>query len=143
MNNHSPQKRILVVDDEAEARDAVCALLKTQGYATATAADGHSALAEVERHRPDLVLTDLFMPELDGIELIARLREIAPELPIVAMANRIRPYTVDYIEIATKLGAVAGLYKPFDEDRLLEILDGALLDMAAPASAPAMASRPI
>src|SRR5581483_8976305 len=108
MDGHIARKRILVVDDEAHVRDAVRAFLDAQGYAVVTARDGAAALREVERRRPDLVLTDLFMPELDGIELIACLREIAPEIPIVAMANRCKPFTVDYAEIATKLGAFTG-----------------------------------
>jgi CheY-like chemotaxis protein len=143
MNNHSREKRILVVDDEAETRNAVSALLTTQGYAAVAATDGRTALVEIARLKPDLVLVDLFMPELDGIELITLLREITPEIPTVAMANRVKPFTVDYIEIATKLGAFAGLYKPLDDDRLLEIVDSALLRVAAPASVPAMTARMI
>jgi len=139
MDGHIARKRILVVDDEAHVRDAVRAFLDAQGYAVVTARDGAAALREVERRRPDLVLTDLFMPELDGIELIACLREIAPEIPIVAMANRCKPFTVDYAEIATKLGAFTGLTKPLDSVRLLDVLDCALAGLAAPrpASMPA------
>ena len=115
-----------MVDDEDDVRDSICATLKAHGYQTVSASDGRNALREVERLRPDLVLTDLFMPELDGIELIAILREICPDIPIVAMSTRFKPVTVDYIEIAMKLGAFAGLYKPLDEDRLLDVLDEAL-----------------
>ena len=103
-------RRILVVDDESEVRDSIRALLETHGYETASAADGRGALSEVARQRPDVVLTDLFMPDVDGIELITELRECAPEIPIVAMANRFRPYTVDYVDIATKLGAFTGVF---------------------------------
>ena len=126
MDGSSQPLRVLVVDDEDDVRDTICATLKVHGYQTVSASDGRNALREVERLRPDLVLTDLFMPELDGIELIAILREIAPEIPIVAMSTRFKPVTVDYIEIAMKLGAFAGLYKPLDEDRLLDVLDEAL-----------------
>jgi len=135
------RRRILVVDDEDHARDSICALLEAHGYATVTAADGYAALREVERQRPDLVLTDLFMPELDGIELIGRLRDIAPQIPIIAMANRCKPFAVDYAEIATKLGAFTGLTKPLDSLHLLEVLDGALAGSAAPVSASPMAAH--
>ncbi|HVZ03020.1 MAG TPA: response regulator [Dongiaceae bacterium] len=135
MDHRTGRKRILVVDDEGDVRDSICALLEAHGYATVASADGRSALRQMERARPDLVLTDLFMPELDGIELITILHEAAPEIPIVAISTPTRPFTVDYIDIATKLGAFAGLYKPLDEDRLLEVLDCALSGAAVPAAA--------
>jgi CheY-like chemotaxis protein len=119
-------RRILVVDDEAEARSTICALLEDHGYAVISATDGSSALRAFETVRPDLILTDLFMPELDGIGLITALQEIAPEIPVVAMADRLKPRMVDYIEIAAKLGAFGGLYKPLDTAQLLDILDRAL-----------------
>lgn len=135
MRVHSVPKRILVVDDEAHVRDQIRALLESHGYATAAAADGRGALREVERLRPDLVLTDLFMPDLDGIELITALRERAPEIPIVAMVNRFKPFTVDYIDIAMKLGAYTGLYKPLDSGDLLEALECAFTGRALPVPA--------
>jgi CheY-like chemotaxis protein len=141
MDGGNRQKRILVVDDESDVREAIRALLEQHGYATVSCADGGSALREVERLRPDLVLTDLFMPDVDGIELIGALRALAPEIPIVAMTTRVKPFTVDYIEIATKLGAFTGLYKPLDCSRLLKILDCAFAGLAAPQPAPAPTER--
>jgi DNA-binding NtrC family response regulator len=126
MADRGTAKRILVVDDEAEARESIRALLEDHGFAVNLATDGRSALRACESDRPDLVLTDLFMPELDGIGLITALREIAPDLPIIAMANRIKPFTVDYVDIATKLGAFGGLYKPLDGVALLRLLERAL-----------------
>ena len=141
MNRRNQTKRILLVEDEDRVRDSICAMLRARGFTVVPAADGRSALREVERVRPDVVLTDLFMPELDGIELIGVLQEIAPEIPIIAMSTRIKPVTVDYIEIAMKLGAVAGFYKPLDEVRLLQALDFALLSRPSPAPIPVMAAR--
>ena len=133
-------KRILVVDDEAEARESIGAVLKEHGYIVNLASDGRSALRACESACPDLVLTDLFMPELDGIGLLTALREIAPDLPVIAMANHFKPFTVDYIEIATKLGAFAGLYKPIDSVQLLRLLERVLYPYRSlpPSGSPAL-----
>ena len=66
--------RILVVDDEVNARTALPELLRDEGYAVETAADGFKALGKIEEFAPDLVLTDLKMPGMDGIELLDKIR---------------------------------------------------------------------
>ena len=71
--------RILVVDDEANARTALAELLKQEGYIVETAADGFKALARQAEFGPELVLTDLKMPGMDGVELLRKLREPEPE----------------------------------------------------------------
>ena len=65
--------RVLVVDDEANARTALAELLRDEGYAVETAADGFKALGKLEDFAPDLVLTDLKMPGMDGIELLGKI----------------------------------------------------------------------
>ena len=64
--------RILIVDDEANARAALCEILREEGYSTETAADGFKALGKLEEFQPDVVLTDLKMPGLDGIGLMEK-----------------------------------------------------------------------
>ena len=66
--------RILVVDDEVNARNALLELLRDEGYAVETAADGFKALGKMEEFAPDLVLTDLKMPGMDGIQLLGKIR---------------------------------------------------------------------
>jgi two-component system response regulator HydG len=90
--------RILVVDDEANARSALDELLRDDGYAVETAADGFKALGKVADFAPDLVLTDLKMPGMDGIQLLGRLREQDPELPVVVMTA--------FGEVETAVGAM-------------------------------------
>jgi two-component system response regulator HydG len=80
-----PKGRILVVDDEVNARTALCELLRDESYAVESAADGFKALGKVADFAPDLVLTDLKMPGMDGIQLLGRLREQDPDLPVVMM----------------------------------------------------------
>jgi DNA-binding NtrC family response regulator len=77
--------RILVVDDEVNARTALHELLRDEGYAVETAADAFKALGKAAEFAPDLVLTDLKMPGMDGLQLLARLHETDPELPVVVM----------------------------------------------------------
>src|SRR5450432_2181478 len=77
--------RILIVDDEVNARAALVELLRDEGYAVEAAADGFKALGKAADFSPDLVLTDLKMPGMDGIQLLGKLHEQDPELPVVVM----------------------------------------------------------
>src|SRR5262249_16848351 len=80
-----PQGKILIADDEATARTSVTELLRSEGYTTEAAPDGFKALARAQEFAPDLVLTDLNMPGIDGVELLRKLKEANPELPVVLM----------------------------------------------------------
>src|SRR6185503_8854169 len=77
--------RILVVDDEVNARNALTELLRDEGYAVDAAADGFKALGKIADFAPDLVVTDLKMPGMDGLQLLAKLRENDPDLPVIVM----------------------------------------------------------
>jgi DNA-binding NtrC family response regulator len=77
--------RILIVDDEVNARTALVELLRDEGYAVEAAADAFKALGKAADFAPDLVLTDLKMPGMDGLALLARIRENDPDLPVVMM----------------------------------------------------------
>jgi two-component system response regulator HydG len=77
--------RILVVDDEVNARTALVELLRDEGYAVESAADGFKALGKLEETTPDVVVTDLKMPGMDGIELLGRVRERAPDVAVIVM----------------------------------------------------------
>ena len=77
--------RVLVVDDDEDALRALEKLLRAEGFATSTAPDGEAALAEARRALPDVVLTDLHMPRMDGLELCTRLHEIDDDLPVIIM----------------------------------------------------------
>src|SRR5690348_13840439 len=77
--------KILIVDDEAAARTSLTDLLRSEGYATEAAPDGFKALVRTQEFEPDLVLTDLNMPGIDGVELLRKLKETNPDLPVVLM----------------------------------------------------------
>jgi two-component system chemotaxis response regulator CheY len=115
--------RILVIEDNLDLRDYLRVALETQGYEVLTARNGREALGYLNGHPVDVVLTDLFMPEMDGIETIATLRKAHPNVHVVAMSGR---PGVDYLAVARELGVTKTLRKPFDIEELLAALkDGA------------------
>jgi DNA-binding NtrC family response regulator len=110
---------ILVVDDEASARTALAELLRTEGYTIETAGDGFKALARLEDFAADLVLTDLNMPGIDGVELLRKVREARPELPVVLMTAF---GGVETAVSAMREGAADYLTKPLNTDELVIVL---------------------
>ena len=101
---------ILVVDDEVDVLEMIELGLRSVGYHMLTADSGERAIELFERHRADLVICDIKMPKMNGIATISRLRESAPELPIVVLTGYLTPQTV---EQCTQLGRVELLRKPF------------------------------
>ena len=107
---------ILIVDDEENMRRVLSRLLIQAGYAVHTAGDAHDAVMIFHRQRIDLVITDLVMPEVDGLSLLVQLKDIEPSVPIIM----ITAYgTVDTAVAAMKKGAYDYVLKPFDNDEIL------------------------
>ncbi len=119
--------QILIVDDEPNVRRVLATLLDQAGYATIRAESGTQALDLVRAQDPDLVLTDLKMPEMDGIELLARLSESFPEIPVIVLTAH---GTVENAVEAMKRGAHDFLTKPFDKTQVVDLIARAL-DQAA------------
>src|SRR5207245_227958 len=116
--------RILLVDDEANIRKMVGALLQSEGFETAEAGNGTAALAAVERGAPDAVLLDLMMPGgPDGLATLEQLKRVAPDVPVVMMSGKAS--LTDAVR-ATKLGAFQFLEKPLTPEGLLVAIRGAL-----------------
>ena len=115
-------RRILVVDDDAAVRSAIKLLLETYGFEVVLAGNGRQGIKAVESSDLDLVLLDVFMPGMDGLETIKALHEVRPGLPIIAMSGALMrdSSAPDYLSFATKLGAIAALPKPFRPDDLLD-----------------------
>jgi CheY-like chemotaxis protein len=111
------QPKILVVDDIPENVRLLEALLLPQGYEVVTAADGAEALSVVESEQPDLVLLDIFMPELDGYAVCERLRgnEETAVLPVIMVTSSVGEDKTRVIEA----GADDFISKPFNHDELL------------------------
>ncbi len=116
--------RILLVDDEANIRKMVGALLQAEGFETAEAANGNAALATVENAPPDAVLLDLMMPGgPDGLATLEQLKRRAPDVPVVMMSGKAN--LADAVR-ATKLGAFQFLEKPLTPEGVLVAIRGAL-----------------
>ncbi|HEY6547931.1 MAG TPA: response regulator, partial [Vicinamibacteria bacterium] len=94
--------RLVVIDDERNAADALGALLRDDGYETQVAYDAEAALRLLEAQEPDLVLTDLRMPGMDGLELLGRIRQMHPSTMVILMTAY---GTVKNAVKAMKLGA--------------------------------------
>ena len=119
-------QRILIVDDEPHVRESMCCLLEAHDFDTVGAAGGREALGMFEGGRFDLVITDIIMPEMDGLEVIRALRKMSSTVPIVAVSGGSRGSAADYLTMAGHLGARATLDKPFNEARLVATVERAL-----------------
>jgi DNA-binding NtrC family response regulator len=115
--------RILIVDDDQSVCRLLAAILEDSGYTTAQAPNGREAMALLESRPFDLVITDLVMPEQEGIETIKLLRRDFPELKVIAMSGA---FGGDYLRIAGYLGAHQTLQKPISVDALLRAVGAAL-----------------
>jgi YesN/AraC family two-component response regulator len=110
---------ILVVDDEPMIREGLKLALEMEGHKTYTACDGNEAIRMMEERKPDLVITDIIMPESDGIEVICTVKERNPDVKILAISGGGRISAKDHLTIAQQLGASSILTKPFSTDELL------------------------
>ena len=122
---------ILIVDDEETVRDIIAAALTFAGYHVETASNGREAVQRFERQRADLVITDLVMPEKDGIEIVTELRKTQPDLAIIAMSGQ-SSHSPLYLGMAKKLGARRTLAKPFSVETLLTTVKEVLADSNSP-----------
>lgn len=116
-----PAAHILVVDDRPDVLGFVCAELESAGYAVQAAENGRQALEKQGEQPADVMLVDIFMPEMDGLETIDRVRAQFPRTRIVAMSSGARGLQ-DYLKVARDIGADATLQKPFARDELLQVL---------------------
>jgi CheY-like chemotaxis protein len=127
------RERILVVDDDEPSRHVVADSLADAGFTVDEAADGYEALSIAARISPDLVVSDLSMPGIDGIEFARRLHCFAQDVPVVLTTGI--DETRDVVTAAQAYGAVACLKKPMSLDELIWTIDRALV-LSEPAAAP-------
>ncbi|GAH46417.1 unnamed protein product, partial [marine sediment metagenome] len=110
---------ILVVDDEESMRDACSKILKKDGFLADTAKDGSAGLEKIEKNKPDLVLVDLKMPGISGMEVLEKIKEIDPNIISVVITGY---STVESAVEAMKKGAYDFLPKPFSPEELRIII---------------------
>src|SRR6185369_16943618 len=110
---------ILIIDDDAYARTTLQIILADEGYEVVCAEDGARGIAAFRRKRPDLVITDIIMPDKEGLETIGEIRQVDAKIPIIAVSGGGRLKATDLLTQAGHLGADAVLSKPFDPDELI------------------------
>jgi len=117
--------RILIVDDQHGVRVLLQLAFQEEGYQVATAVNGRDALRQVERWRPDVVVMDVRMPVMGGLEALPRIKALAPRTAVVIMSAHVE---ADALPEVWRLGANDFIYKPFDLDelksRVREVLSG-------------------
>src|SRR5215218_598328 len=118
-----PKSRILVIDDESAIRDSLRMTLEYEGYECLLAATGQEGLTLAERESPDLVLLDVKMPGMDGLEVLERLRGMNEALPVIVVSGH---GTISTAVEATKKGAFDFIEKPFSSEKVLVSLRNAL-----------------
>jgi DNA-binding response OmpR family regulator len=111
--------KILVIDDNDLVRASTRSILEAEGYAVEEAGDGDAGLARAKSYAPDLILTDIVMPNKEGIEMIRDLRGRGYLGPIIAMSGGGRLDATEVLDLAGKLGADACIAKPFKKAELL------------------------
>jgi CheY-like chemotaxis protein len=120
------QKNILVVDDVEDIREVLTQILQYEGYNVIAASNGKTAMEAIDGMRIDLVVTDILMPEMDGMELVNKIKESTPDTKFILMSagGRYLPAKdYDYLEVAKKLtGASMVLKKPFEPTELIDII---------------------
>ena len=114
--------RILVVDDNATLAGAIRRILERSGHEIRVAPTGLEGARQYREQAVDLVLLDVHMPGMDGIEVLAQLRAIAPTLPVIMMSGGAQTRNLDLLGDAVLLGAFATLAKPFSIEELLGVV---------------------
>lgn len=113
-------RTILIVEDDEQLRAMLKLILLESGYAVLEAATGNEVEVIYQQQHPDLVITDLLMPDKDGLEVIMDLRRTDQDVKIIAISGSSSKNSANYLSLAQKLGARGTLTKPFTPEEFLE-----------------------
>jgi len=125
--------RILIIDDETQIRSMLRLMLERVGYEVIEAADGMEGIRQYRDNPTDLIITDLIMPNKDGIGMMIELKKEFPRVKIIAMSGGGVNRPEGYLDGAKKLGATRTLTKPIDRDKMLNAVKETLKDVPASA----------
>lgn len=117
---------ILIIDDEDIVRRSIRKILENEGHTVSEATSGKDGLDAVSNHPPDLLITDIFMPEKDGLEVIQELNAQNQNLKILAISGGGTTGAFDFLPQAKAFGAHAILHKPFLREELLKAIETAM-----------------
>lgn len=118
--------KVLIVDDEDMVRMVLAQTLKKVGITVEEAENGRTAVELFRKDPADVVITDIIMPECEGVETIIEIRRISPDVKIIAMSGGGRMGKTDYLDIAREFGAAQVFRKPFDRMKVLEAVHDCL-----------------
>jgi DNA-binding NtrC family response regulator len=133
MTMNPPPPELLLIDDDVAMRSMLFRVITRAGYKVHEAGDGREGLKILADHPIALVLTDIIMPDVEGVELIFRIRKSHPWMPIIAMSGGGRMSPKGYLEVAKSCGANRTISKPFDIDQLLGWVADLLAEKKNPA----------
>lgn len=115
--------KILVADDDDFVRGLICSVLKKNGYTVSEAKNGEEAVTMARKDSPDILITDMLMPDKEGIETILEVKEIGSNIKIIAISGGGKTKNMSFLNIAQNAGADAILSKPFKPDELLQAIN--------------------
>lgn len=115
-------KKILIIEDDTAIRESLAEMLQLNNYEVLAMDNALEISNIVEDFRPDILITDIIMPDKDGIEIIIEIRKKYPDIILIAISGGGRINSESYLNTAKYLGADATLKKPFTHDQLLNIL---------------------
>ncbi|HEX4198856.1 MAG TPA: response regulator [Caulobacteraceae bacterium] len=118
-----PTASVLVVDDDPILLDVVCRALRDQGYQAQGLEGGGEALRRLRQAPVDILITDILMPDVDGIELIGHARRLSPAIKILAITGRGQLRVLNLLDLAERIGADRTLAKPFTTEQLMAALE--------------------
>ncbi len=114
--------KILVIEDDTLTRTALCRILDKLNYETQGACNGFEGLKLFRQFQPDIVVTDLLMPDKEGLSTITEMRTINPGTPIIAMSSGGSNKDMGFLDLAATFGACRTLVKPFTPRQILELM---------------------
>jgi DNA-binding NtrC family response regulator len=117
---------ILIIDDEHSIRELLSDVFSSAGYDVGVAESGLQGIRMVSARKPDLVVTDILMPDKEGLETILELKRSAPDLPIFAMSGGSLNGPIDVLGMARRFGAIRVYPKPFDPFDMLQAIQAQL-----------------
>lgn len=119
--------RILIIEDDEQFRQMLCSMLSADQHCVSQAADGEAGLRAVASARPDLVITDILMPKMDGIDFVMALKRQGNPVPVIAISGGRRSISTEFnLNSAALMGVAATLPKPFSREDLRRAVQQAL-----------------
>jgi len=119
---------VLIIDDDPAVQNVFSQFLEETNYSVEYALDGKEGLKKMLQHTPDLIITDILMPEMTGLEVMQNIRDHHPELPVIAISGGMRRSSINVLPLAKRFGACKALEKPISRDTLLQAIEELLPD---------------